>query len=78
MIRGDDAGLEDSLAVGRSRNTVCMAYGEGGRLNGTGCCLRGDRAIDRGRVFVEVRVLSMIVSRCTGRLKSIDGTSTRI
>jgi hypothetical protein len=58
---------------------VCIACGEGGRLNGTGFCLRGDRAVDRGRVVVvEVRVLSMIVFGGTCGFWSDGGTSTWI
>jgi hypothetical protein len=49
-MRGEDAGLDEILADGWSRKMVCDACGEGGRLNGIGCCLRGDSCDDSGRI----------------------------
>jgi hypothetical protein len=48
MIRGDDAGLEESLADGWFRNIVWVASGIEGSTVGTGCCSRGD-ICDDGR-----------------------------
>jgi hypothetical protein len=65
MIRGEEAGLDEILADGWSRKIVCVALGEAGRLNGIGCCLRGDSCDDRGRAGRMLCEPSIFVSGCT-------------
>jgi hypothetical protein len=69
-MRGEDAGLDEILADGWSRKMVCVACGEGGRLNGIECCWRGDSCEDSGRTDLLECGLSMLLFHCTSFVTS--------
>lgn len=64
-MRGEEAGLEFSLAEGWLRNIVCVASGVDGSAGSTGCCLRGDALVLGILEVFRDGVVSMLLSLST-------------